>query len=130
MEKRRYLGGTEVDLNGTGAKLNIAVPCKCRFVRFELLIRGSDANVANIALDQVKSGSGTSAAALIVKPAADESNKVLYDDTLRNVVYNPGDSFTVNVTAESLNGATLAIPYLVVEEIPEEDANLSALVSA
>lgn len=128
--ERIPLSGGVVDINNTGAKTTIAIPFRCRVVRFALTCLGTDANDATIVLDAVVNGTASAAAATISKPASNCQGKLLYDDGLRDTMVNPGDYYTVNVTAENLNSAQNAIPMLLVEEVPEEDNNLSRIVSA
>ncbi|TXH16911.1 MAG: hypothetical protein E6R03_04735 [Hyphomicrobiaceae bacterium] len=119
----------ELDTGSASNNAYVAIPFKCRLIRAQFAVRGTEATTASIEVDIVKAGTLTSAqGGTIVLPAADASYKTYYEDTGRNIILEEGDYVIADVSVAS-SGAKLGQFQVIVEEIPEEDENKSRLIA-
>ena len=119
------------DINSTGVKATVAVPFKCRVYRAQVTMTTADAGGFTIRFNKViKLGGATGAGdvAEIVVPAASAIGKCYYDLVARGMILYEGDTVVLNVTAEGAGASTFAYGQLIVDYIPEVEANSTGMV--
>ena len=116
----------------TGDKGTIFVPFKCRVIRAQCLVSGTEATALVVKFDhQPTAGSATGRGdgdiGDITFTAANNQGKVFYDDAALGTLLDEGDAVVVQVTTASTGDKNVAA-MLVVEPIPEVPGNNSAMV--
>lgn len=118
------LGNTVFDVNTAADKAAFGVPFKCKVLRAEVAVIGTDAGGCTIKFDGTIAGGtrGDGDLGEIVVTAADNHGKVFYDLVAQGTTLNPTDTVSIQVTAEGVT-ALLVSARLIVDYIPETVAN-------
>ena len=128
------LQNATIDLNSTGDKQTFRMPfVKQEVRRIGLKIKGTVSGTATVAFStDAKMGATArdeAAVGTITVPSGDNQGEDLYEEPSSRVTLNSEDEVVVDVTAETFGGACLAVPYIIIEEIPERPANNSQMTA-
>lgn len=120
-----------VDLNATGDKAAFCFPKAAEILEVNLGVIGTDAGGATVKFDSLLAGTrGDGDIAELTVPAANNAGQVLQEIPATLKIVQAGTVVVVEVTAESLSGATTAVVEIVWKDLGVYNANSDNVDSA
>ena len=135
---RAAAGGVGTELLGNAAATTVAgtirIPFKCEVRQLQVTIRGTSTHATVMVVNfrnrpTAGTATGDSSIGTITKLASNQQGKTLYKNPTTKVTMSPGSEIALVV--DTANGD--AVDYsagVLVEQIPEDPANITAMVAS